>query len=254
MTRAPAARARAAVPSVLPPSTTMTSPMTSRGTARTTSPIVSASSSTGMISATPAFVSGGTNSQAPAQSAIGAACRRCVAQQLMAKFSVGFAVPDLAQRLLRRLSERERVVAAHRELRDAARQRPAVRGEIHQGPRPRAQRPRPLLVRAPQAGARLGGAGRVEENTVLRRAPLGLADQRFLALIEMLEQRLLRARQALAVRKIHEPLQVHFPHVDRMGKIDEGGKLADRLLQPGEPERYPRVLGSKRALQRAEFV
>src|SRR6266566_3725189 len=142
MTRAPAARARAAVPSVLPPSTTMTSPMTSRGTARTTSP----------------FVSGGTNSQAPAQSAIGAACRRCVAQQLMAKFSVGFAVPDLAQRLLRRLSERECVVAAHRERRDAAWQRPAVRGEIHQGPRPSAQRPRPLLLRAPQAGARLGGA------------------------------------------------------------------------------------------------
>src|SRR6266571_5539783 len=97
-------------------------------------------------------------SQAPAQSAIGAARGRCVAQQLMAKFSVGFAVPDLAQRLLRRLSERECVVAAHRERRDAAWQRPAVRGEIHQGPRPSAQRPRPLLLRAPQAGARLGGA------------------------------------------------------------------------------------------------
>src|SRR6266536_434024 len=70
----------------------------------------------------------------------------------------------------------------------------------------------------------------------------------------MLEQRLIRAREALAVRKIHEPLQVHFAHVDRMRELDEGGKLSDGLLQAREPQRYPRPLGGERTLQRAEFA
>ena len=161
---------------------------------------------------------------------------------------VGFAVPDLAQRLLGRLAERERVIAPHRERRDAARQRTAVRGEIHQRPRSGAQRPRPRLVRSSQAGARLGGTRRVEQNAALGRARLRRANETLLAHVEVLEQRLLRAREALALGEIHEPLQMYFAHVDRIGEIDEGGKLRDRFLEAGEPQRYARLLGAERTL------
>ena len=89
---------------------------------------------------------------------------------------------------------------------------------------------------------------------MLGRARLGLPDQRFLAFVEMLEQGLLGAREALAVGEIHQPLQVHFAHIDRIGEVDEGGKLADGLLEAGQPQRYPRCVGSERALQRAELA
>src|SRR5205085_291761 len=54
--------------------------------------------------------------------------------------------------------------------------------------------------------------------------------------------------------KIHEALEVHLAHVDLVRKLDEGGKLCDRLFEAGEPKRDARFIGVKRALQRAKFA
>src|SRR5262249_57234916 len=85
-------------------------------------------------------------SQAAAQAAVGAGRRRRIAEQAGAEGAVFLPVPDFAQALLGGVAQREGIVAAQGERRDAARQRAPVRSEIHQGPRPRAQRPRPLVV------------------------------------------------------------------------------------------------------------
>src|SRR5215472_11068558 len=102
--------------------------------------------------------------QAPPQAAIGAAGRRRLAEQIASKRAVFLSIPNIAQRILGRITEREGVVAAHRERGDAARQRLAVCGEIHERPRPRAQRPWPLSRGALEAGARLGCTRSIEAN------------------------------------------------------------------------------------------
>ena len=91
MTRAPAAAAAPAVPSLLPPSTTMISCTRSRGISATTPPIDCASFSVGMTTAT---------LEAPSQAAILARLWRHIADQGRAEFLIGVAVPDLAQGLL----------------------------------------------------------------------------------------------------------------------------------------------------------
>src|SRR5689334_18823417 len=110
----------------------MISSTTSCGTARTTSAMVAPSSITGMTSATRIG-----RSETPAQAAVGAGRGRRVAEQPGAERAVLLPVPNLAQALLGGVAECEGVVTAHRERRNAARQRAAVGGEIHQGPRPR---------------------------------------------------------------------------------------------------------------------
>src|SRR5690348_6564381 len=112
----------------------MTSSTTAGGIAATTAAIVASSLRVGITAATRRR--GDIASEAPAQPAAGAGGGRPVAQQRRAKFAVARAVPDRAQRLLRRVAERERVIAALRERRDAARQDAAVRGDVHQRPRP----------------------------------------------------------------------------------------------------------------------
>ncbi len=58
--------------------------------------------------------------QAPAQATIRAGHRRGIAEKIVPEGSILFAVPDLPQRLLGCIPERERVVAAHRERGNAA--------------------------------------------------------------------------------------------------------------------------------------
>src|SRR5204863_6838436 len=75
-------------------------------------------------------------SQAPAQAATAARGRRLVTQQRGAEMPIALAVPDLAQALLGPVAQGETVIAAHRERGDAARQGAAMRGDVHQAPRP----------------------------------------------------------------------------------------------------------------------
>src|SRR5438045_2331662 len=117
------------------------------GTATMTPPIASSSLSVGMTSATRGWaILLGHPSEAPAQSAACAGGRRLVAQQSAAKFLIARPVPDLPQALLGGISQGEAVITAHREWRDAARNRAPMRGEIHQAPRAPAQRPGLRLV------------------------------------------------------------------------------------------------------------
>ena len=95
--------------------------------------------------------------QAPAQAAIGAGFGRPVGFERATEGAIGRPSPDLAQRFLRGIAERVILVAMLRERRDAARQRAAIGREIHQGPRPPAQRPGRALVAALKADARLRG-------------------------------------------------------------------------------------------------
>src|SRR5262249_43258498 len=161
----------------------------------------------------------------PSQPAAGASGRWRVAQQRLAELPVSLAVPDLAQALLCRVAEREAVVAAHREGRDAAGQRLAVRGEVHQRPRTAAQRPGLLALLPLEARARLGGARGVEGDAELPRERIGLADETTLVGIDPLEQRRFRTGQALALGEIHQALQVHLRYADLMRQRDKRRQL-----------------------------
>src|SRR5580704_1389739 len=129
-----------------------------RGSARTTPAIEAPSSSVGITTAVRMAL------EAPAQAAARARGWRVVGEEAGTERPVGRAVPDIAQALLRGVAERVVLVAALRERRDAARQRAAVRGEIHHVPRPPAHRPGRAVVVALEAHARLrdraGGAER----------------------------------------------------------------------------------------------
>src|SRR5262249_20962078 len=135
-------------------------------------------------------------SEAPPQPAPGAGLGRLVGQQRAAKRLVALSVPDLLQGLLGCIAEREAVIAAQRERGDAAGQRAAMRGEVHQRPGTPAQRPGPVGIPPLEARPRLGGARSVEEEAELAGERLGLADRPRLLLIEALEQGLLAARQS----------------------------------------------------------
>src|SRR5215472_10125779 len=74
--------------------------------------------------------------QTPAQPAISAGIGRTIRFERAAESAIGRPGPDLAQTLLRGITERVVLIAALRERRDAARQRPAIGGEIHHRPRP----------------------------------------------------------------------------------------------------------------------
>src|SRR5690242_7881542 len=96
----------------------------------------------------------------PAQPAIGAGLRGPIGFERAAERAIGRSGPDFAQALLRGIAERVVLVAALRKRRDAARQRPAIGGEIHHRPRPPAQRPWRAIVVALETDARLRGAAR----------------------------------------------------------------------------------------------
>ena len=184
----------------------MISSTTSRGSVAIVAAIVAASFSVGMI-ATTRFTCVHRLQRSP-QPAHG--LRRRVAQQRCCGILVGRAVPDLAQCLLCRVAQRIAVVAARRERRDAARQRAAMRGEIHQRPRPPARRPGLRVVLPLQAEARFGGAGCIQRNAQLARQRRGVLDRaRFLG-AQRLEQRRFRARQAIARIVVHQPLQMNL--------------------------------------------
>src|SRR5215469_632223 len=96
----------------------MTRPMVSRRSAAMTPAIDASSLRVGMTTAmlpAPAMAS-----QAPAQAAARARRGRMVGQEPGAEIAIGRSVPDLAQRLLRRVAERVVLIAALGERRDAA--------------------------------------------------------------------------------------------------------------------------------------
>src|SRR5205807_611384 len=221
--------AHAAVASVLPPSATITRPTMSRGSARTTPAIEASSSRVGMTTATvpgpailehipflrnrdvlqihalahvlvgePVATSPGHALKAPAQAAARAGGGRMVGQQAGAERAIGRPVPDLAQRLLRGVAERIVLVAALGERRDAARQRAAVRRDVHHGPRPPAHRPGRAVVTvimAFEAHARLGhGARGAERHAERARDRLGLFEIAGFIARHALVQRLVRPR------------------------------------------------------------
>src|SRR5260221_6070178 len=175
-------------------------------------------------------------SEAPTQSAAFAGRRRPVAQQRATEVLVALAVPNLAQALLCRIAQRKAVVAAHREGRDAARQRLAVRREIHQCPRPPAERPGLLLALPFEARSRLGRTRGIKRDAKAPGQFLSLAHEFALVSVELLEQRRLRTRQTLAFRKINQPLQIDLENADLVREPHKGGQLADRLLEPRQPQ------------------
>src|SRR3954462_2962969 len=95
-------------------------------------------------------------SEAPAQTAALARLGGRVADQGGAEVAVSGAVPDFHQVLLGRVAEGVVLVAAGGERGDAAGQRPAVRGEIHERPRAGAGRPGAVVGLLLQAQAGLG--------------------------------------------------------------------------------------------------
>src|SRR5271169_5315050 len=103
--------------------------------------------------------------QAPAQAAIGACGRRFLRQERLAEIAIGLASPDFPQSLLGGVAKRIVFVTALRERGDTAGQRPAVGGNVHDRPRPAAQRPRRAMVVTLQTHSRLGrSAGCAESN------------------------------------------------------------------------------------------
>src|ERR1700729_3979583 len=102
--------------------------------------------------------------EAPAQSATCARRRRFVGEQAAPKIAISFAGPDLAQGLLRGVTECVVLIAALRKRRDAAGQGAAVGGDIHDRPRPAAHRPRRTAVAAFETHARLGSCARGTES------------------------------------------------------------------------------------------
>src|SRR5260221_13824460 len=124
-------------------------------------------------------------SEAPTQSTARAGGRRPVAQQRAPEVLVALAVPNLAQALLRRIAQREAVVAAHREGGDAARQRLAVRREVHQCPRPAAERPRLLLALSFEARSGLARTRGIERDSGARGPALAPAPERGLASVKV---------------------------------------------------------------------
>src|SRR5262245_15650640 len=181
MTSAPAACAWATVASRLPPSATITRSTKGRGISWTTCAIDCSSSSVGMTTTTrPAAAASAASRwlrsgasvilEAPAQAAVRTSARRAVGQQCLAERAVGRAVPDLLQRFLGGVAQRVVLVAALRERSNAARQGPAVGGEIHHRPGSPAQRPGRAAVVALEAHARLRcGAGGAENDAVSAR-------------------------------------------------------------------------------------
>src|SRR5258708_24823396 len=132
---------------------------------------------------------------APAQSAARAGGRRPFAQQRATEVLVALAIPNLTQALLCRIAQRKAVVAAHREGRDAARQRLAVRREIHQCPRPPAERPGLLLALPFEARSRLGRTRGLERDAEAPGQFPTLAHGLRLGSDELLGERPPRARQ-----------------------------------------------------------
>src|SRR5258707_6602507 len=141
-------------------------------------------------------------SQAPAQTAAGAGGRRPVAQQRGAEMVVPLGVPDLAEALVRRVAEGEAVITAHRERRDAAGQRPAMRGDVHQAPGPPAEGPGLRPVLRLEARRRVGRARGVEADAELGGQLFGRADLSALLVLAAGEQYRLLARQTLPLGEV----------------------------------------------------
>src|SRR5260221_1390766 len=191
-------------------------------------------------------------SEASTQSAARAGGRRLVAQQRAPEVLVALAIPNLAQALLGRIAEREAVIAAHREGGDAAGQRLAVRRKVHQCPRPAAERPRLLLAVSFEARSGLARTRGIERDAEAPGQFLGLAQALALVSVELLEQGRFRTRQTLALPKIDEALQINLENADLVREPHKGGELADRFLEPGQPERNARRLLPLFALHRDE--
>src|SRR5262245_26730157 len=142
----------------------MTSPRPRATTATTQGPIAASSLRHGMMADTvdrsncrSVRSSGGMTLQAPAQAAACACPWWCVGLQCQTEIPICFTVPDVPQGLLRCIAKGVIFVALLGERRDAAGQGAAVGGEIHDGPRPAAQRPRVLVGLALEAFAGFGG-------------------------------------------------------------------------------------------------
>src|SRR5258708_13428607 len=219
-----------------------------RGSARMTPPMEASSLSVGITTAVRgvrpgspaalAVVLGGLmRSKAPAQPAARAGDGRFIGQESVTERSVGRAVPDLAQGLLRRIAERVILVSALRERRDAAGERTAIRRDIHDGPRPAAHRPRRAVVVPLETHARLGyGARRAECHAERARDGGGFLEMAGLLARHALVQRLVRPRvpARLSIDK-NETLEVDLLHADLRRHLHESRQFRDRLLQTRQP-------------------
>src|SRR5215831_19229865 len=186
---------------------------------------------------------GMTMLQTPAQPAIGAGVGRTVRFERAAESAIGRPGPDLAQTLLRGITERVVLIAALRERCDAARQRAAIGGEIHHRPRPPAQRPWRAVVAALETDAWLGGAaGRAEGDAELLGQRVGAFDMDRLGGGELLVERLVGPRHADGiVLEKYEPLQMHFLDAGLGGDADEIRQFLDGFAQTGQPGRNLRL-------------
>src|SRR5579875_2323629 len=191
--------------------------------------------------------------ETPSQSAIAARRRWCVADKGGTKFAVGAAVPDLAQRLLGGVAECVAVVTARRERRDTARQRAAMRGEIHQRPGPPARRPRRLVIAALEAQPGLGRTRGIKRHAQLVAKRLGGGDGGVFIGAGLVEQRRSVAREAALEPVEHEALQINLAYPETGGEPNKIGQLRDRLFKAGQPQRHAWGGGADFLLQRDEF-
>ena len=104
--------------------------------------------------------------QAPTQAAICARRRWLIGSQRPAESLIRWATPDFPQGLLGSVAERVILVSPLGKWRDAARQCTPIGSDVHDGPRPTAQRPRGGTVAALKTYTWLGGgAGGAEGDT-----------------------------------------------------------------------------------------
>src|SRR5262249_47396124 len=99
--------------------------------------------------------------------------------------------------LLGGIAKRIVVVPVLRERRDAAGQRAAIGGKIHQRPWPPAERPRRIITFFSEAQTRLrGGARRTERNAKRVREFLGPLEKNHVFLVHAFEQCRIRPRHS----------------------------------------------------------
>ena len=117
--------------------------------------------------------------------------------------------------------------------------RAAIGREIHQRPRPPAERPRRTVSAALQAQPRLARCARRAEGDAKRaRQILGLLQIGRFLLRQALEQRLIRLRLANGrFIEEHQPLQIDLLDTDLGCNLHKGRQFLDGLFQAGEPNR-----------------
>src|SRR5262249_19252029 len=112
-----------------------------------------------------------------------------------------------------------------------------VRGEVHHRPWSTAKRPGTFLSRSLETGSWFRGAGSAEFDAERPCELLCCVEVARFFSRKLLEQCLVRTRQANCVRvEEDETLEIDLLHPDFVGHTDEGRELRHGLLQPREPK------------------